>query len=261
MILLKNTEDIRLLHRANIMVADTLEELRSHIKPGITTAELDRIAEEYIRRHRGVPAFKGYRGYPASLCISINEEVVHGIPGKRALKKGDIVSLDIGVLLDGYYGDAAITVGVGPISPEAARLMLITEESLYLGIEKAREGNRLSDISIAVQTHVEAAGFSVVRDFVGHGIGRNLHEDPQVPNFYTPAAYNPRLKQGMVFALEPMVNQGTYKVKILPDGWTAVTRDEKLSAHFEHTIAITGNGPFILSRRDASMPASAATEI
>jgi methionyl aminopeptidase len=176
---------------------------------------------------------------------------VHGIPGKRALKKGDIVSLDIGVLLDGYYGDAAITVGVGSISAEAERLMRVTEESLYLGIEKAREGNRLSDVSIAVQTHVEAAGFSVVRDFVGHGIGRNLHEDPQVPNFYTPAAYNPRLKQGMVFALEPMVNQGTYKVRILPDGWTAVTRDEKLSAHFEHTIAITSNGPVILSLFEA----------
>ncbi len=259
MILLKNTEDLRLLQRANIMVADTLDELRAHIRPGITTAELDRIAEDFIRRNRGIPAFKGYRGYPATLCISINDEVVHGIPGKRALKKGDIVSLDIGVLLDGYYGDAAVTVGVGAVSPEAERLMRVTEESLYLGIEKAVEGNRLSDVSIAVQTHVEASGFSVVRDFVGHGIGRNLHEDPQIPNFYTPAAYNPRLKAGMVFALEPMVNQGTYKVKILEDGWTAVTRDEKLSAHFEHTIAVTSNGPFILSRRDGTVRSAAGT--
>ena len=259
MILLKNTEDLRLLQRANIMVADTLDELRSHIRPGITTAELDRIAEDFIRGNKGVPAFKGYRGFPATLCISINEEVVHGIPGKRALKKGDIVSLDIGVLLEGYYGDAAITVGVGAISAEAERLMRVTEESLYLGIEKALEGNRLSDVSIAVQTHVEAAGFSVVRDFVGHGIGRNLHEDPQIPNFYTPAAYNPRLKPGMVFALEPMVNQGTYKVKILEDGWTAVTRDEKLSAHFEHTIAVTSNGPFILSRREGAIRSATGT--
>ncbi len=260
MILLKNTEDLRLLQRANIMVADTLAELRSHIKPGITTAELDRIAEAFIRKNKGVPAFKGYRGFPSTLCISINEEVVHGIPGKRSLKKGDIVSMDIGVLLDGYYGDAAISVGVGAISSEAERLMQITEESLYLGIDKAREGNRLSDVSIAVQSHVEAAGFSVVRDFVGHGIGRNLHEDPQVPNFYTPAAYNPRLKQGMVIALEPMVNQGTFKVKILQDGWTAVTRDKKLSAHFEHTIAVTSNGPFILSRRNDTVPTVTGTQ-
>lgn len=259
MILLKNTEDLRLLQRANIMVADTLGELRTRIKPGITTGELDRIAEDFIRSRKGIPAFKGYRGYPSTLCISVNEEIVHGIPGKRVLKKGDIVSLDIGVLLDGYYGDAAITVGVGPVSAEADRLMRVTEESLYRGIEKAREGNRLSDISIAVQTHVEAAGFSVVRDFVGHGIGRNLHEDPQIPNFYTPATYNPRLKAGMVFALEPMVNQGTFKVKILQDGWTAVTRDAKLSAHFEHTIAVTANGPFILSRRDGAIRAAAGT--
>lgn len=248
MILLKNTEDLKLLHKANLVVAETLLELKGHIKPGITTAALDSITEEFIRKKGGTPAFKGYRGYPSSLCISINEEVVHGIPGARELKRGDIVSLDIGVLLDGYYGDAALTVGVGSISPDAQKLIRVTEESLYLGIEKAKVGNRLSDISAAVQNHVEAYGFSVVRDFVGHGIGRNLHEDPQIPNFYTPSAYNPRLKEGMVFALEPMVNQGTYKVKILDDGWTAVTKDGKLSAHFEHTIAITSNGPWILSR-------------
>jgi len=249
-ILLKNTEDIKLLHKANMVVAQTLQELRKHIKPGITTEMLDKISEDFIRSKNGTPAFKGYRGYPASLCISINEEVVHGIPGKRELKRGDIVSLDIGVLLDGYYGDAALTVGVGPVSPEAQKLIRVTEESLYRGIERARAGNRLSDVSAAIQTHVEAHGFNVVRDFVGHGIGRNLHEDPQIPNFYTPSAYNPRLKEGMVFALEPMVNQGTYRVKVLEDGWTAVTRDGKLSAHFEHTIAITSNGPWILSRLD-----------
>ena len=250
MILLKNTEDIKLLHKANMVVAQTLQELRKHIKPGITTEMLDKISEDFIRSKNGTPAFKGYRGYPASLCISINEEVVHGIPGKRELKRGDIVSLDIGVLLDGYYGDAALTVGVGPVSPEAQKLIRVTEESLYRGIERARAGNRLSDVSAAIQTHVEAHGFNVVRDFVGHGIGRNLHEDPQIPNFYTPSAYNPRLKEGMVFALEPMVNQGTYRVKVLEDGWTAVARDGKLSAHFEHTIAITSNGPWILSRLD-----------
>jgi len=249
-ILLKNTEDIKLLHKANMVVAQTLQELRKHIKPGITTEMLDKISEDFIRSKNGTPAFKGYRGYPASLCISINEEVVHGIPGKRELKRGDIVSLDIGVLLDGYYGDAALTVGVGPVSPEAQKLIRVTEESLYRGIERARAGNRLSDVSAAIQTHVEAHGFNVVRDFVGHGIGRNLHEDPQIPNFYTPSAYNPRLKEGMVFALEPMVNQGTYRVKVLEDGWTAVARDGKLSAHFEHTIAITSNGPWILSRLD-----------
>ncbi len=250
MILLKNTEDLKLLHKANTVVAETLQELKKHIKPGVTTEMLDRITEDFIRSKNGTPAFKGYRGYPASLCISINEEVVHGIPGKRELKRGDIVSLDIGVLLDGYYGDAALTIGVGPVSPEAQKLIRVTEESLYRGIERARAGNRLSDVSAAIQTHVEAHGFNVVRDFVGHGIGRNLHEDPQIPNFYTPSSYNPRLKEGMVFALEPMVNQGTYRVKVLEDGWTAVTRDGKLSAHFEHTIAITDNGPWILSRLD-----------
>jgi methionyl aminopeptidase len=249
-ILLKNTEDLKLLHKANTVVAETLQELKKHIKPGVTTEMLDRITEDFIRSKNGTPAFKGYRGYPASLCISINEEVVHGIPGKRELKRGDIVSLDIGVLLDGYYGDAALTIGVGPVSPEAQKLIRVTEESLYRGIERARAGNRLSDVSAAIQTHVEAHGFNVVRDFVGHGIGRNLHEDPQIPNFYTPSSYNPRLKEGMVFALEPMVNQGTYRVKVLEDGWTAVTRDGKLSAHFEHTIAITDNGPWILSRLD-----------
>jgi len=238
------------MHRANLIVAEVLEELRSCIKPGVSTAELDEVAETYIRKRGGTPAFKGYRGYPATLCISINDEVVHGIPGPRTLRRGDIVSLDIGVLLDGYYGDAAITVGLGSVSPLAQKLMRVTEESLYAGIARAHVGNRLSDISVAIQNHVEAQGFSVVRDFVGHGIGRSLHEDPQIPNFFSPAAFNPRLKDGMVLALEPMVNQGTYRVRILDDGWTAVTQDGKLSAHFEHTIAITENGPWILSSLD-----------
>lgn len=250
MIFYKNEEDLKLMRKANLVVAETLQELKRHIKPGVTTEELDRIAENFIRSKNAVPAFKGYRGYPASLCISINEEVVHGIPGKRELKQGDIVSLDIGVLLEGYYGDAALTVGVGKISAEAQKLIKVTEEALYKGIEKVRVGNRLLDVSAAIQKHVEAHGFSVVRDFVGHGIGRNLHEDPQIPNFCAPSSYNPRLKEGMVLALEPMVNQGTYRVQVLEDGWTAVTRDGKLSAHFEHTVAVTKNGPWILSRLD-----------
>lgn len=252
MILLKNKEDLNLLHKANLIVAETLQELKKHINPGISTAELDRIAEEFIREKGSVPAFKGYRGFPAALCISVDEEVVHGIPGPKKLKKGNIVSLDIGVLCNGYYGDAAITVGVGRISPVAQKLMRVTEESLYAGIERSVPGNRLSDVSAAIQNHVESRGFSVVRDFVGHGIGRNLHEEPQIPNFYSPAAYNPRLKAGMVFALEPMVNQATHRVKVLDDGWTAVTNDGKLSAHFEHTIAVTDEGPWILSRLDKS---------
>jgi len=251
MIILKNAEDLKLMRKANLVVAQTLQELSRQVKPGVTTEHLDRIAEDFIRSHHGIPAFKGYRGYPASLCISINEEVVHGIPSKRELRRGDIVSLDIGVLLDGYYGDAAVTVGVGQISEEAEKLIRVTEEALYRAIEKVHVGNRLSEVSAAIQRHVEANGFSVVRDFVGHGIGRNLHEDPQIPNFCAPSSYNPRLKEGMVLALEPMVNQGTYRVKICDDGWTAVTRDGKLSAHFEHTVAVTRTGPWILSSLDA----------
>jgi methionyl aminopeptidase len=195
-----------------------------------------------------VLAFKGYRGFPASLCISINEQIVHGIPDGRKLKEGDIVSLDFGTLLNGFYGDAAITLPVGVIGKKARELLKVTEESLYKGIEQARVGNRLSAISQAIQSWVESHGFSVVRDFVGHGIGTALHEEPQIPNFGTPLP-NPRLQEGMVFAIEPMVNEGSYEMRILPDGWTAVTADGKLSAHFEHTIAITGNGPVILTER------------
>lgn len=247
MIILKNDQEINALYKANQIVAETFHRISSVIHPGISTEEIDRIAAEYIRKKGGVPAFKGYRGFPSNICISLNEEIVHGIPGKRKLKPGDIVSIDIGCFIDGFYGDSAMTFGVGKISENAEKLISTTRRSLVLGIEKAHAGNRLSDISKAIQHCVEADGFSVVRDFVGHGIGKSLHEDPQIPNFYSPGSFNPRLKSGMVFALEPMVNEGGVDIKVLKDGWTAVTKDRKLSAHFEHSIAITHNGPWILS--------------
>lgn len=252
MIILKNKAELDKLYASNQIVAETLLMLKEKLVPGMTTAEIDALAEQAIRKAGAEPAFKGYNGFPATVCISINEEVVHGIPGKRRIKKGDVVSLDVGTVLDGFYGDAALTVPVGEISPVARKLLRVTEESLYKGIEKAVPGGRLADISAAVQNHVEAYGFGVVRDFVGHGIGRNLHEDPQIANFYSPSAFNPRLKGGMVLALEPMVNQGTFKVRVLSDGWTAVTQDGKLSAHYEHTIAVTAAGPWILSRIDGA---------
>jgi methionyl aminopeptidase len=250
MIMLKTPRELEILRENNVIVAEALQELKNHIGPGITTAELDSIAENYIRKQDGKPAFKGYRGYPASLCIAINEEIVHGIPGPRRLKAGDIVSLDLGVFRNGFYGDAAMTVPVGDIIPQAERLLRVTEDALSIGIQMAKVGNRLADISRAIQSFVEGQGFSVVRDFVGHGIGKSLHEDPQIPNFHSPNAPNPRFKEGMVFALEPMVNEGTHETKILDDGWTAVTADRKLSAHFEHTVAITKEGPWVLSSLD-----------
>lgn len=246
MIHIRTREEIEKIRRSSRLVARALREIRQAIRPGVTTEELDRVAEEVITKGGGRPAFKGYRGYPASLCASVNDEVVHGIPDKRRLKEGDIVSLDLGVLMDGYYGDAAITVPVGRVSKLARRLLEVTEEALYRGIEKARVGNRLFDISHAIQRRVEEAGFSVVRDFVGHGIGRNLHEEPQVPNF-GPPGQGPRLVEGMVLAIEPMVNTGTWRVRVLDNGWTVVTEDGGLSAHFEHTVAITESGPEILS--------------
>lgn len=246
MILCKTPTEIATLKTANQIVARVLDALKKHVAPGVVTRELDELAEALILKNGCVPAFKGYRNYPASLCISVNEEIVHGIPGRRMLYEGDIVSLDIGVKLDGFYGDAAITVPVGKVSPEAEKLMHVTREALYQGIGQARPGNRLSDISHAVQTWVERHGFSVVRDFVGHGIGRHLHEEPQIPNFGKPH-FGPRLREGMVLALEPMVNTGSYEVKILDDGWTAVTVDGKYSAHFEHSIAVTDADPLILS--------------
>ncbi len=246
MIILKSPEEIEKMRIANQIVARALKTLKEMVKPGMTTEELDRAAEEIILAAGARPSFKGYRGFPASLCASINSEVVHGIPGKRRLKEGDIISLDLGTEYEGYYGDAAITVAVGKVSPEANRLMDVTRESLYKGIEQAKEGKHLSDISHAIQAHAEAAGFSVVTDFVGHGIGTKPHEDPQVPN-YGPKGVGPILKSGMVLAIEPMINAGTHYVEVLDDDWTVVTRDGKLSAHFEHSIAITRNGADVLS--------------
>ena len=246
MIIIKSSREIEQLRRPNAIVAEVLQRLRKAVVPGVTTQELDQITEEVILSKGALPAFKGYRGYPASLCASINEQVVHGIPNQRRLEEGDIISLDVGASLNGYFGDAAITLPVGNIDPEAERLLKVTERALTLGIEQARKGNRLFDISFAVQSWVESHGFSVVRDFVGHGIGKNLHEEPQIPNFGSPHQ-GPRLEEGMVFALEPMVNEGTYEVKILSDGWTVVTADRKRSAHFEHTIAVTDGDPEILT--------------
>ena len=237
------------MRKSNALVAAILEELGKKIRPGVRTIELDRLSEAMALKKGARPAFKGYRGYPYSLCTSVNSEVVHGMPSERELQEGDIVSLDFGILRDGYYGDAAVTVPVGEISPEARRLLRVTEEALYRGISAARAGNRIGDISAAIQGHVEAAGFSVVRDLVGHGIGKSLHEDPQVPN-YGSSGRGIELKPGMVFAIEPMVNEGTYRVDVLRDGWTVVTADGKLSAHFEHSVAVTENGPVILSRID-----------
>ena len=247
MVILKLPEEIEKLRTANAIVAEILAELREKVRPGVTTRELDRLSEALSRKNRVSPAFKGYRGYPYALCTSVNGEVVHGMPSERPLLPGDILSLDFGVLYKGYYGDAAITVPVGSVSSEAQRLMKATEEGLYDAIAQARVGNRLGDVSAAVQERVEAAGFSVVRDFVGHGIGRNMHEDPQIPN-YGMRGRGVQLRQGMVLAIEPMVNEGSYEVKILADGWTVVTEDGKLSAHFEHSVVITENGPEILSR-------------
>ena len=245
-IIIKSSREIEQLKRTNAIVVEVFQKLKKVISSGITTMELDQIAEEIILSKGATPAFKGYRGFPATLCISINEEVVHGIPNQRRLKEGDIVSLDVGANLNGYFGDGAITLPVGEVDQTAQRLLEVTERALYIGIEEARVGNRLFDISYAIQTWVESHGFSVVRDFVGHGIGMALHEEPQIPNFGVPHQ-GPRLERGMVFALEPMVNEGTYEVKILSDGWTVVTTDGKRSAHFEHTIAITDGVPEILT--------------
>lgn len=229
------------------MVSEILGILKEHVKPGITTEELEAMATAEARKRKAKPAFKGYHNYPSALCCSPNEQVVHGLPTTRPLKNGDIISLDFGILFDDFYGDAAITVAVGDVSGEAERLMDATERSLYKGIEQAVPGGRLSDISHAIQRYVEDRGFSVVRDFVGHGIGKSLHEDPQVPNYGAPTK-GVRLKAGMVLAIEPMVNQGSHEVRVLDDNWTVVTRDGGLSAHFEHTVAITDKGPDILTR-------------
>ena len=247
MILLKSRQEIAKMEVANRIVAEVPEGVKEKIKPGIETRELDELAEEMCRRRQVEPAFKGYRGYPASICVSVNEEVVHGIPGPRRLQAGDLVSVDFGVRYDGYYGDAAITVPVGEVSPRAQALMEATEKSLYAGLAMLKVGNRLSDISHAVQEVVEGAGFGIIRDFVGHGIGRSLHEDPQIPNFGPPGR-GPKLQAGMTLAIEPMVSMGSWQVRILEDGWTAVTQDGSYAAHFEHSVALTENGVLILSR-------------
>lgn len=247
MIILKSPEEIEKIARACLIVAKALDRLKDMIVPGVTTIALEEFADRYIRSHDAVPAFKGYRGYPASICTSVNNEVIHGIPSDRVLAEGDIVGIDIGVYKEGFYGDAAYTFGVGTITPGAEALLRVTEESLYRGIASAMKTNRVSDVSHAIQTHIEANGFSVVRAFVGHGIGRELHEDPQVPNFGPPGR-GPRLCPGMTIAIEPMVNAGGHEVVVLDDGWTAVTLDGKLSAHFEHTIVVTEGQPRILTQ-------------
>ena len=232
---------------ANALVAEVLAELKGIVEAGISTQDLDALAEERVTGAGAVPAFKGYHGYPATLCTSVNEEVVHGIPSKRVLSDGDVVSIDLGVVLDGFYGDHAVTVPVGSITDEAQALLRVTEEALNRAIAQAQPGKRVSDLSHAVQQHVEAHGYSVVREFVGHGIGTSLHEEPQVPNYGDPG-HGPRLTAGMVLAIEPMVNLGAASVRVLDDGWTAVTLDGSLSAHFEHSVAITEDGPVVLSQ-------------
>jgi len=249
MIILKSLQEIEKIRKACLIVSDVLDRIREHVRPGISTQALDEIAERQILAAGSKPAFKGYRGYPKTLCTSVNNEVIHGIPAKEVvLNVGDIVSIDVGAIVDGFYGDAAVTMPVGTISKEAERLIKVTEESLYRGIDQARTGKRLYDISYAVQSHVEAHGYSVVREYVGHGIGRNLHEDPQIPNFGS-QGQGPRLKPGMVLAVEPMVNAGGSATAVKDDGWTAVTSDGSLSAHFEHTIAIMPDGPWILTKK------------
>jgi methionyl aminopeptidase len=247
MIIIKSKQEIELMREAGKIVADTHEVLRQAVAPGITTMELDKIAEENIKKYNATPSFKGYGGFSGSICASINEEVVHGIPGNRVLKDGDIISLDIGAYYKGYHGDSAKTHGVGVISEEDRKLIEVTRESFYEGIKFARVGYRLSDISHAVQVHAEKHGYSLVRDLVGHGVGTDLHEDPQVPN-YGPPGKGPRLHEGMVLAIEPMVNAGRYQVKTLADGWTTITVDGKKSAHYEHTIALTSDEPLILTK-------------
>ena len=249
MVILKSSWEIDLIRKSGRIVAEALARLTKLVEPGITTLDLDRLAEEYILKRGAKPAFKGYRGYPYSLCASVNEQVVHALPSERKLKEGDIISLDLGSIVDGYYGDAAVTVPVGQVSDEAKRLIDVTQESLRRAIDAVHPGGRLSDISHAVQAAVEADGFSVVRLFVGHGIGRALHEEPQIPNF-GPPGHGPVLKTGMVLAIEPMVNAGSPDVMILEDRWTAVTCDGSLSAHFEHTVALTENGTEVLTSLD-----------
>ena len=246
MIMRKRAEELEKMRRAGRVVGETLQILQAAVRPGVTTQELDEIAEREIRARGAIPSFKGYRGFPATICTSINSEIVHGIPGGRVLKEGDLIKLDAGAIVEGYHGDSAVTVPVGEVSQEALKLIETTERSLQAGIAEAKAGNRIHDIGAAVQTTAEGAGFSVVREYVGHGIGRALHEDPPVPNYGKPGT-GLKLEPGLVIAIEPMVNVGTYETRLLPDGWTVVTADGALSAHFEHTIAITDDGPEVLT--------------
>jgi len=244
----KSAGEIVKIAAAGAILADCIDALTEAAAPGVTTAELDRIAEKFIRRHRGVPTFLGYRGFPASICASPNDMVVHGIPGKYRAAEGDLLSIDVGVTLEGYVADSAVTLPMGAVEPEAQRLLDVTRESLEAGIAECREGRRLGDISHAVQEVVEAAGFSVVRSLVGHGVGKEMHEDPQIPNYGDPGR-GPRLEEGMVFAIEPMVDAGAYEVVVADDGWAIHTADGSLSAHFEHTVAVGKKGPLVLTRR------------
>ncbi|HET7698210.1 MAG TPA: type I methionyl aminopeptidase [Vicinamibacterales bacterium] len=248
MIVCKSPAEIAKMRVASQLVAQVLEELAAMVAPGVSTADLDAAAEAKVRAAGAEPAFKGYRGYPATLCASVNEQVIHGIPSKHLLKSGDIVSLDMGVKLNGYYGDSAVTVPVGSVGEDVSRLLRVTQEALDRGIAQVKVGGRISDIGHAIQKHVEAHGFSVVREFVGHGIGASLHEEPQIANYGEPGR-GPRLAEGMTLAIEPMVNMGRPGVKVLSDGWTAVTKDGSLSAHFEHTVAVTKDGPLVLTAR------------
>jgi methionyl aminopeptidase len=254
-IVCKSLAELERMRAANALVAEVLAELATMVAPGVTTRDLDQAAEKLVRDGGAEPAFKGYRGYPSTLCASVNDQVVHGIPSNRALHEGDIISLDMGVKLNGFFGDSAVTVPVGNVSEEASTLLRVTQESLEKGIAQVKLGGRVSDIGHAIQLHVEAHGFSVVREFVGHGIGAALHEEPQIANYGEPGR-GPRLAEGMTLAIEPMVNIGRPAVKVLADGWTAVTKDGSLSAHFEHTVAVTKTGPLVLTRRGVTAPAA-----
>jgi methionyl aminopeptidase len=254
-IVCRSAAELERMRTAGRLVGEVLTQVSARVAPGVSTADLDELAESLIIKAGAIPAFKGYHGYPATICASINDEVIHGIPsGRRVLAEGDVISIDVGASIDGYFGDSAITLAVGKVSEEAATLLRVTDEALHKAIACVRPGGRVSDIGHAVQQHVEAHGFSVVREFVGHGIGQRMHEEPQVPNYGEPGR-GPRLAEGMVLAIEPMVNAGKPAVKVLADGWTAVTRDRSLSAHFEHTVAVTADGPWILTAREVPVAA------
>jgi len=260
MIIYKSPQEIAAMRESNRIVARVLREVVGLVRPGVKTRELDEFAEARARELHAAPAFKGYRGYPASLCTSVNEEIIHGIPSARALREGDIVGLDFGVNFEGFYGDAALTVPVGEVSPLARRLMACAEESFFRGLAQMKEGNRISDVSHAVQEYVESQGFSVIRSFVGHGIGHSPHEEPQVPNFGPPGR-GPKIKEGLTVSIEPMIAAGDSQEEILADGWTAVTRDRSLAAHYEHTVAMTSGGVEILSLREEDEGRLASSEV